>query len=127
MKGSQRKKEISREDVRFLEIMESSATLQEKRYCLKLPFKRADVLLPNSFMVAKQRILGVRKRFVNDTQFHREYSQCLSEVVEKGYAEQVPIEQLKGSKGKVWYILHHGVHPQKGSFRVVWLWSHIPC
>ncbi len=40
-------KEMSREDIRFMEIMESSATLQDKRYCLKLPFKRSDIILPN--------------------------------------------------------------------------------
>ncbi|XP_030596228.1 uncharacterized protein LOC115787620 [Archocentrus centrarchus] len=113
-------REISREDIRFLEVMESSATLQDNRYCLKLPFKRPDVILPNSFTVAKQRILGLRRKFISDSQFHKEYSSCLKEVVDKGYAEQVPEQQLQGRSGKVWYIPHHGVHhPRKGALRVV--------
>lgn len=35
-----------REDIQFMEIMESSITLQDKRYCLRLPFKNPDVNLP---------------------------------------------------------------------------------
>ena len=113
-------KEMSREDMRFLDIMESSATLQEERYCLKLPFKRPDVHLPNSFKVAKQRILGLKKRFMSNPEFHKEYSNSLNDVIEKGYAEKVPLEQSQGRPGKVWYIPHHGVyHPRKGSLRVV--------
>ena len=112
-------KEMSREDIKFMEIMESSATLQEERYCLKLPFKRPDADLPNSFKVAKQRILGLRKRFMSNPEFHKEYSSCLNDVIEKGHAEKVPLEQSQGRPGKVWYIPHHGVHhPNKGS-RVV--------
>ena len=56
--------EMSREDMMFMDIMETCATLQEGRYCLKLPFKRPD---------AKERILGLRKRFVSNPEFHREY------------------------------------------------------
>lgn len=100
--------------------MESSAVLQEERYCLKLPFKRPDAHLPNSFKVAKQRILGLRKRFMSNPEFHREYTSCLHDVIARGYAEKVPLEQSQGRPGKVWYIPHHGVHhPKKGSLRVV--------
>ena len=61
-------KEMSREDFRFMEIMKSSAILQNKRYCLKLPLKKPDVLLQNNFAVTKQRILGLRMKL------HMEYS-----------------------------------------------------
>lgn len=50
--------------------------------------------------------------------FHNEYTCCLNDVIEKGYAEKVPREQLHGMSGKVWYIPHHGVHPRKGSLLV---------
>lgn len=119
--------EMSREDIKFMEIMESSATLQEGRYCLKLPFKRPDAHLSNSFKIAKQRILGLRKSFMSNPEFHKEYSSCLNDVIKKGYAEKVPLEQSQGRPEKVWYIPHHGVyHPQKrsSSSGVLW-WSHI--
>ncbi|XP_042586291.1 uncharacterized protein LOC122138292 [Cyprinus carpio] len=41
-------------------------------------------------------------------------------MINKGYAEQLPTQQLKGDSGKVWYIPHHGVrHPRKRNLRVV--------
>lgn len=46
-------KKMSRQDLRFMEIVESSATLKDKRYHIKLPFKRPDFILPNTFTVAK--------------------------------------------------------------------------
>lgn len=63
-------KGMSREDLRFMEIMESSATLQDERYTLNLPLKKPDVLFPNNFAVAKQRILGLRRGFVNNPTLH---------------------------------------------------------
>ncbi|KAL0147628.1 hypothetical protein M9458_057070 [Cirrhinus mrigala] len=114
------KKEMSREDIRFMEIMEQSAVLQDGRYCLKLPFKTKEVHLPNNFAVAKQRVLGLKKKFINNHDFHQEYAGYMNDVISKGYAEQVPQEQLHCEIGKVWYIPHHGVHhPRKGSVRVV--------
>lgn len=41
-------------------------------------------------------------------------------IIEKGYAEKIPTEQLGRQDGRVWYIPHHGVyHPKKKKIRVV--------
>lgn len=71
-------------------IVESSVQLQEGHYVLKLPFKRENVTMPNNLCVAKQRIHGLRKTFQTNTRFHKEYTNFLSVVISKGYAEQVP-------------------------------------
>ncbi len=110
-----KEKEMSREDLKFLEIMEHLAVLQEGRYCLKLPFKNKEVCLSNNFAVARQRIQGLRKRFLNNKQLHQEYAGYMNTLMSKNYAEQVPQQQLQCEKGKVWYIPHHSVHhPRKG-------------
>ena len=115
-----KEKEMSREDHRFLEIMERSAVLQEGRYCLKLPYKNKEVWLPNNFAVAKQRIQGLRRKFLNHKHLHQEYAEYINTLISKNYAEQVPQRQLHGERGKAWYIPHHGVHHlRKGSLRVV--------
>lgn len=98
---------VNRISVSNSKIMESSATPQEERYCLMLPFNRPDAHLPNSFKAAKQRILGVRKRFMSNPKFHREYSSGLNDVIKKDYAERMPLEQSQGRPGKVWYIPHY--------------------
>ncbi|KAK0152604.1 hypothetical protein N1851_005873 [Merluccius polli] len=113
-------KEMSREDHRFMHIMEQSAVLQEGKYCLKLPFRKTEVCLPNNFAVARQRIQGLKKRFLNDKGIQQEYTRYMSKLIRDGYAEKVPQKQLHCKEGKVWYIPHHGVHhPRKGSLRVV--------
>ncbi len=76
--------------------------------------------LPNNFSLVKQRKLGLKRRFQRDEQFYQEYVAFVKEMINKGYAEQVPTRQLKGDSGKVWYISHHGVrHPRKRNLRVV--------
>ncbi|KAI7802084.1 hypothetical protein IRJ41_024663 [Triplophysa rosa] len=87
--------ELSREDIRFLEIAESSATFEDNHYTLKLPFKKENVYLPNNFSVAKQRMLGLKRRFQRDEQFYQEYVTFVNDMINKGYAEQVPIQQMK--------------------------------
>ncbi len=113
-------KGLSREDMRFMEIAERSATLRDGHYSLKLPFKKENVSLPNNFSVVKQRLLSLKRRFLHNEQFYEEYTTCLNGMISKGYAEQVPMQQLDGDSGKVWYIPHHGVyHPKKMTLRVV--------
>lgn len=113
-------KEMSREDLKFLETMERSAVLQDGKYCFKLPFRNKEVYLPNNFAVARQRIQGLRKRFLNNKLLYQEYAEYMKKLISKTYAEQVPQQQLHCGNGKVWYIPHHGVHhPRKGSLHVV--------
>lgn len=112
--------EMSWEEKRFMEIVESSAQLKEGHYVLKLPFKKENVIMPNNLCVAKQRIHGLKRKFQKNARFHEEYTVFLSNVINKGYAEQVPQHRLEPCEGKVWYIPHHGVHhPKKGTLRVV--------
>lgn len=74
---------------------------------------------PNNYCVAKQRILGLKRRFERNEKFHQEYTTFLCDVIKEGYAKKVPAEP-KRSDGKLWYIPHHGVyHPKKGKLRVV--------
>jgi len=113
-------KEMSREDHAFMEKVNGSIKLQDGHYKLNLPFKKENPMLPNNLCVAKQRLVGLKRKLDRNKTFHQEYSTFLDEVISQGYAERVPLHQLKQDKGKVWYIPHHGVyHPKKGTLRVV--------
>lgn len=68
--------------------MEQSEVCQDGKHCLNLPFKTKEVHLPNNFAVAKQQILGLKKKFLNHG-FHQEYAGYMN-VFSKGYAEEVP-------------------------------------
>lgn len=69
--------------------MEQSEVCQDGKHCLNLPFKTKEVHLPNNFAVAKQQILGLKKKFLNNHGFHQEYAGYMN-VFSKGYAEEVP-------------------------------------
>ena len=52
--------------------------------------------------------------------FHQEYTEFLENVINNGYAEMVPQDELRCGEDNVFYIPHHGVyHPHKGKLRVV--------
>lgn len=113
------KEEMSREDVRFMEIMTKSVKLQDGHYSLDLPFK-IEPSLPNNQVVAKQRILGLRRKLERNEKFHQEYTNFFGDMISEGYAERVPEHEVNRSDGRLWYIPHHGVHhPKKGTLRVV--------
>ena len=111
---------MSREDMKFLEIMDKSARLQNGHYSLNMPFRRDQPVLPNNLAMVRQRLLGLKRKFRKDELLHKEYTSFFTDVIRKGYAEEVPQHQLDRGNGKVWYIPHHGVrHPRKGVLRVV--------
>lgn len=110
------------QDIKFMEIVENSATLEDGHYSLKVPFKKDSVSLTKNFSVAKQRLLSLKRKFLSNEQFYEEYTKYLYKVISKGYAEKVPSQQLDRGSGNVWYIPHHGVyHPRKRTLRVVFV------
>jgi len=114
-KMSEDKEEMSREEAKFMEIMEKSVSFKNGHYSLKLPFKNNDVVMSNNLNIAKQRLMGIKRKFEKNVKFQQEYTDFVNEMVIQGYAEKVPEHQLNRSDGKVWYIPHHGVyHPRKG-------------
>lgn len=113
-------KEMSRDDLRFMETMTLSAKLQDGKYCMKLPFRKRDVSLPNNIAVVKQRMLGLKRRFLSNPDLHQEYAEYIDGLISNTYAEGVPLRKLQAEPGRVWYIPHHPVyHPRKGNLRVV--------
>ncbi len=119
-KHAEEKKEMSLEDCRFMQVMDSSAEMVDGHYQLPLTFKRDNPMMPNNRHMAEQRILSLKRKFQKNSDFHKEYSAFMETVISSGHAELVPQDQLKQENGKVWYIPHHGVfHPKKESLRVV--------
>ena len=119
-KSTEEKPEMSREDLKFMDIMNSSAELDNGHYCLRLPFREDNVTMPNNSQVAEQRALCLKRKLKKNATFKEEYSQFLCDVIKEGYAEKVPESQLERQDGKVCYIPHHGVrHPKKETLRVV--------
>lgn len=93
-----------------MKTVQSITELKGEHYCIDLPFRDEDPLLPNNRCAAEQRLQGPKKKFERDVKYKEEYTSFLSDMLKQGYAEMVPTPQLEQEDGKVWYITHHGVH-----------------
>ncbi len=110
----------SREDCRFLEMVNNTVKLVDSHYSIALPLKDRKISMPNNRNIAEQRTYNLKRRFVKDALFHKDYTAFMNNLISSGYAERVPVTDISRSDGKVWYIPHHGVyHPKKGKMRVV--------
>lgn len=107
---------LSQDDLAFMRIMkEGIHTTSKGQYEMPLPLRApaSGNALPNNKSQALSRLAGLRKRMLRDTKYHEDYVKFMNDVISKGYAEEVPDEELD-AVGPVWYIPHHGVrHPQK--------------
>lgn len=111
---------MSREDMRFLEIVSHSAKLLDGHCNLKMAFRKEQLTLRNNLSVARQRVLRLKRTFEKNERYYQEYAGFFTDVISKGYAEKIPEHQLDGGEGKVWYIPHHGVyHSRKNTLRVL--------
>ena len=108
---------MSGEDLKFLQIMKDSCTLENGHYVLPLPFRNQEIKLPNNRVQAVKRAEGMKKRMKKDEKFRVEYVEFMNSMIEKGYAKKV---SEKTDEGKIWYTPHHAVyHPVKRKLRVV--------
>ena len=65
---------LSKNDKRFLELMEREAVRTDGYYQLPLPLKDKKLVLPNNRMAAMKHMQSLKKRFERDEQFYSQYS-----------------------------------------------------
>ena len=105
---------LSREDRQFLKIVEDGIHHRDDmHYEMPLPFREKNVQLPNNRPQAEQRLHGLKKRLQGDARYYADYVRFMAEIIEKGYARKVKVEELPQQEGKVWYLPHHGVYHPK--------------
>ena len=107
--------EISNEDRRFLEILDTETVKVGNHYQTPLPLKNPDVKLPNNRKVAERRLLYLKKRVMKHDIFRQQYTEfkklLIQESLEKGYVKE---SKATPQDCRVWYLPHHGVyHPRK--------------
>ena len=110
--------EVSQDDVKFLEIMNSKVEKVDGHYVIPLPFREKDSSIVTNLKTAERRLFGLKRRFEKDKKFRNDYISSVSTLLKKGYARKVSCGY---PEGKNWFIPHHGVyHPRKKKLRVVW-------
>lgn len=111
------RKSMSKNDRKFIEIMEESVTKQNGHYVLPLPFKEETIHLANNRIQAEKRCQSIKRKMLNDTKYFSDYTNFMNSIIEKEYAKEADaVEPV----GRTWYVPHHGVyHPTKNKIRVV--------
>ena len=115
------KTEMSQEELGFMQNAEETVKLKDGHYQISLQFKDREVSVPNNKSQALQRANRLKKKLESDPRLSEDYKTFMADIVAKGFARKVQLEQMNLQNGKVWYIPHHGVyHPHKpGKIRVV--------
>jgi hypothetical protein len=105
-------KQMSQDDMKAVRLMDESVRFTDGHYELALPFKNSPLCLQDNMLLAEHRLQLLKKRFIRDPELCQKYSQFMTDLLNKGYAEEVPLYQI--NQPVVWYLPHHPVfNPQK--------------
>jgi len=116
--GDEVGKGLSVEDRRAEATFKETITKSDGHYELGLPWRHAEVGLPDSRKMTERRLDSLKRRLAKDPAMHERYTAIVEGYVKNGYAQELTKPEL--SSGKTWYLPHHPViHPQKGKVRVV--------
>ena len=87
--------DMSFEDKRAVEILESAITKVDGDYQVPLPRRQKENLLPNNKPFAVARLKGLKFRLAKNSILLDKYNQTISAYLENRYAEKIPESQLK--------------------------------
>ena len=88
---------------------ESTIKLQDGRYHVKLPWKENHPLLPSNKDLVTSRLKVLLRRMKNSPELMQQYAAHLQDHADRGFTEEVPVEELNGRPGAVHYLHHRPV------------------
>ena len=103
------RKGLSEDDKRFMKMVEATKGHNEGHYEVGIPLADEKIKLPDNVEVAKRRLSSLEKKMKRNPEFADKYQQSMKEMMDKGYSEVVPDNELTRDDGKVWYLPHHAV------------------
>ena len=110
----------SREDKIWREKVEQSLCYKGQKMQIDLPFKDAEVHMPDNKYQAYKCVMQLRKRLEMNSTLKRDYTEFMEKMISNGHLEAIPDVDLEAVPGKVWYLIHHPVrHKIKKKLRVV--------
>ena len=85
---------------------------EDERLCVALPWRYDYQILPDNIEMARKRLTGLKRRFQINPEVHQKYTDQMRLTIQKGYAEEVPKDEIDTDRRK-WYIPHHGVFSER--------------
>jgi hypothetical protein len=112
--------QTSVQDRGVLERWRASASHTDGHYTLPIPFRDLDPSLPDNRCMAERRLASLARKLRRHEGLRQQYVTGMEELIEKGYAEEIPQQEPARSDGRVWYLPHHPVvNPNKDKPRIV--------
>ena len=103
--------DISREDRKFWDILDTGIKKDGAHYEVPLPFRNTGIQLPDKRNQAVKMLHHLKRRLIKDPLFFEECKRQMEDLVFKCYAKKTDV---KPDNGKLWYLPHHDVkHPSK--------------
>ena len=107
--------EPSRDDKRAIQMLVKSTSKVNGRYEVGLPWKSEGQQFENNYQLAHTRLMSQKTKFKRDPELFSNYCEKIRELIDNGYAEFVPVEELEFTN-RTNFIPHHSTG---GKFRVV--------
>lgn len=82
-----------------MDILEKSTCMQDGHYCMDLPFKEVSITMPNDKYITGQWLKSLKRKFDKEPRFQEGYTKF--ELINNGYAEILPPNEIIGEDGKV--------------------------
>ena len=101
--------QMSREDLKAVDIMEQTTVLNVNHYQMEFPWKSRQPSLLNNRALAEHRLKLLKKRLCRDSDLFGKYLKFIDDYLHKGYCEKVPDSSLSRADGMVWYLQRHPV------------------
>ena len=114
------KLEPSQQDKRVIDLWEKEIRIENSHYVLPIPWKDEHPDLPYNFYMAHNQLKSLYKRLDRDG-IREKYDEGIQNMLDRGYAEHVPEDELNLRDGSVLYLPHHPVisESKPGKVRIV--------
>lgn len=110
----------SREDLRALEIMNSTTRLIDNRWETGLLWKDEQQALPDSYDLAYKRLNSIKQKMNKLPELATYYRSKITEYLDKGYISKLTDQEKTLTTNKTWYLPHFAVlNPNKSKLRLV--------
>ena len=110
---------LSKEDEKFLRIMDDNVCKVDGHYQLPLPFKNDTASLPCNRKQAEKRLNSIKKKMESSEFYRNQYVNNINTLLHEGYARKCDSSSVP-TEGKTWYLPHHGVYQEvKQKLRIV--------
>ena len=102
----------SYDDHKFMELMKKQIyKCDDGHYEMPLPIRDENLHMPDNKPMAESRLKYLKGKFMKNPKLFDDYKVFMNDLIDKGYAEEVPVENPVDSL--VWYIPHHGIYNPK--------------